>query len=272
MAHKLSLALVVVTAGAGLSACAVPSDTFIAPENAVECDGAAIDGAEPTGLRVVTWNIRATLSSDIDTIGDVLEGLDADVIALQEVDREAERSGLIDQAATLADRFAMDHAYAAARTEGSGDFGVALLSRLPFVDAKRLELPGSNAFEPRVAIDSHVCVDGRPLRTLTTHADIAPWAGAENTRFIADQVKDSAGQGVVVAGDLNAGPTDEQVENFTDNGLVDAFLGFGAGPTFGSRRIDYVLTDAKEAVLDGRVPESDDASDHRPLLIDLEMP
>lgn len=269
MAPK-KLFAVAVTLVAGASSCAMPSDLFIAPAAMAPC-GAPDGEAQPTGLRVVTWNIKSALLSSVDELGDVLDRMDADVIALQEVDRNAERTDVEDQAALIAERFEMDHTFAAARTEGTGDFGVALLSRLPFVDAERVELPGSNALEPRVAIDAHVCVDGRPVRAVTTHADVAPWAGAENTKALADRVKDDAGKGLFVTGDLNAGPTDTQVENLLDTGLADAFLGFGDGFTFGSRRIDYVLVDDKEAVVDGHVEDSD-ASDHRPLQIDLMVP
>ncbi len=270
MAQRNLFSCIALTAVAGASSCALPSDTFIAPANMAPC-GAPDGAAVPTGLRVVTWNIKSALLSSVETLGDVLERLDADVIALQEVDREAERTGVVDQAAEIAARFGMDHTYAAARTEGSGDFGVALLSRLPFVDAERVELPGTNPLEPRVALDTHVCVDGKSVRALTTHIDVMPWAGTENTAAIAERVKDDVGNGLFVAGDFNAGPTDSPVENIANIGLSDAFLGFGDGPTFGSRRIDYVMVDSKEAVVDGHV-EFSDASDHRPLQIDLLLP
>ena len=53
----------------------------------------------------------------------------------------------------------MDAAYAAAVTRPpGGDFGVAILSRLPFVGAERFDLPSAGSFEPRVALAADVCV------------------------------------------------------------------------------------------------------------------
>ncbi|MDP2342432.1 MAG: endonuclease/exonuclease/phosphatase family protein [Deltaproteobacteria bacterium] len=259
------LAVVLILPLAGTVACAAPDNTFIAPAMSA-CDGSA----PPEKMRIVTWNIRSTKSSSLDTIGDVLQGLDADVIALQEVDRDAPRTGTVDQAAELADRLGMTHAYAAARKEGSGDFGVALLSRLPFASANPIELPGDNALERRVALDTSLCFGDHTVRAVTVHADVFPWAGEENARYLANQIEESAGEGVVVAGDLNASPLDLAVDAFLDLGLKDVIKDFNEAPTFSDRRIDYVLMDEPlgNTAVDGHV-EDTDASDHRPLAIDL---
>ena len=264
MLRTLSVALILPLAGT--VACAAPDNSFVAPTLSA-CDGAEA----PEKLRVVTWNIRATLSSSLDEIGDVLADLDADVIALQEVDRVTNRTGHVDQAGELANRLGMNHAYAAARKEGDGDFGVALLSRLPFSDANPVELPGSNALERRVALDAGLCLGDHTLRTVTVHADVFPWAGEENARFLANHIEESSGDGVVVAGDLNASPFDAAVDAFLDLGLKDVIQNFQEGPTFADRRIDYVLIDEPldSTVVDGRVKDTD-ASDHRPLFVDLQ--
>lgn len=225
-------------------------------------------------IRVATWNVHGFVGTDgrrdpRRTLA-VLQELDADVIALQEVDRDAPRTGTVDQAAELADRLGMNHAYAAARKEGSGDFGVALLSRLPFASANPIELPGNNALERRVALDTSLCFGDHTVRAVTVHADVFPWAGEENARFLANQIEESAGEGVVVAGDLNASPLDLAVDAFLDLGLKDIIKDFNEGPTFSDRRIDYVLMDEPlgNTAVDGHV-EDTDASDHRPLAIDL---
>jgi len=249
----------------GVSGCgAAASDLFVAP-----AVGACADVATPTSLRVVTWNIRAGLSSSIDVIGDVLEAFDADVIALQEVDRNADRSGGIDQAGELAERLSMQSTFAAARSEGDGDFGVALLSRIPFENAARVALPGDNAFEPRVALDAHLCA-GAPgeefhLRAATVHADIYPWSGQQNADFLADDLSESVGEGVVVAGDLNQSPEDGGPAAFTGRGFTDASAD---APTFNDRRIDYVFVDDTLAGAASHV-EDTDASDHRPMVVDF---
>lgn len=225
-----------------------------------------------TKLKVVTWNIKWATLSSLETLGDLLEEQDADVVALQEVDHNAERTGNVDQAGELAERLGMNYAFAAAREEGTGDFGVALLSKLPFADAERIELPAQNPLEPRVALDAGLCAGGRVVRAVTTHIDVFPWAGVENTRFLAKHMEEAVGSGSMVIGDFNASPGDEQVRNVVDDGMTDTFLPFGDGGTFGDRRIDYVLVDEPlKTVTDGKILDSD-ASDHKPMVIEMTLP
>lgn len=265
MARILPLALVGFATLAG--ACAAPSDTFIVPQMAA-CEGAPA----ATRLKVMTWNIKWATLSSIDTLAEQIKEQNPDVVALQEVDRNAERTGGVDQAGELAERLGMNYAFAAAREEGTGDFGVALLSKLPFSDAQRIELPASDALEPRVALDAGLCSGGQVVRAITTHIDVFPWAGVENTRFLAKHVKESVGSGSVVVGDFNAQPGDEQVKNLTGAGFIDSFLPFGDGGTFGSMRIDYVLVNEPlKQVTNGTIIDSD-ASDHKPMLVEMMMP
>lgn len=241
--------------------CVRPSETFIAPTTR-GCDTV---GA-PSSLRVVTWNIRAGLSSSIDEIGDQLEALDADVIALQEVDVLTARSGGLNQPAVLAERLGMDWTFAAAREEGGGDFGVALLSRLAIESAARMALPSDNAFEPRVAVDAHLCAGDVRLRAASLHADIYPWSAKQNADFLADTLRESVGEGVIVGGDLNDEPAGGGPAAFLERGFIDASAN---SPTFADRRIDYVFVDdALRDVSRTFVPEST-ASDHRPLVVDV---
>lgn len=252
--------LALVGVGVASSACVRPSELFVPPT------GSACAAASPSSLRVVTWNIRAGQSSSIDVIGDELEQLDADVIALQEVDLDADRSGVVNQPAVLAERLGMDWTFAAARAEGDGAFGVALLSRLPIVEAARIDLPSDNAFEPRVAVDAHLCAGDVRLRVASLHADIYPWSAKQNADFLAATLQESVGEGVVVGGDLNETPDGGGPAAFRAHGFTDASAD---APTFADRRIDYVFVDeALQEVERTFVPESD-ASDHRPLVVDV---
>jgi endonuclease/exonuclease/phosphatase family metal-dependent hydrolase len=252
--------LALVGVGVASSACVRPSALFVPPT------GSACATTSPSALRVVTWNIRAGLSSSIDAIGDALEQLDADVIALQEVDLDADRTGVVNQPAVLAERLGMDWTFAAARAEGDGAFGVALLSRLPIVEAARIDLPSDNAFEPRVAVDAHLCAGDVRLRVASLHADIYPWSAKQNADFLAAHLQESAGEGVVIGGDLNETPEGGGPAAFRARGFKDASAD---APTFADRRIDYVFVDeALQQVEQTFVPESD-ASDHRPLVVDI---
>lgn len=254
-----------------LTGCSQPSDTLDAPELSA-CEGEA---PLTRPLRVATYNIKSGLWSSLDEVGDVLEALDADVIALQEVDRLTSRTNGQDQAKELAERLGMKHAFAAARTEGGGDYGVALLSRLPFREVRRIALESGNmTLEPRVALDATLCLGERELRAVSVHADVYPWAAADHARSLAAALEATKRDGQVlrlVAGDLNATPDADGPLALVGAGLVDVIASIGEVATFLDQRIDYVLADRPlaDGLLDVDVIDSD-ASDHRPVITEMD--
>ncbi len=259
--------------GVILTGCSQPSDTVVAPEGSA-CEGTALQD-EP--LRIATYNIKSGMWSSLDEVGDVLEELDADVIALQEVDRLTDRTDREDQAKLLGERLGMEHAFVAARKEAGGDYGVALLSKLPFAEVRRIPLESSNmTLEPRVALDATLCLGDKELRTVSVHADVYPWAAADHARDLAEALDASAREGEslrVVAGDLNATPDADGPLALVGAGLVDMIASFGEVATFLDQRIDYVLADEAlaEGLLDVNVPETE-ASDHKPVLTEMAVP
>ena len=88
-------------------------------------------------VRLATWNIFGGRTwdgarVDLDLTLATLRRLDADLVALQEVDRDLPRSGRVDQARALGEALGMDWRFAPALLgPGGGAYGIALLSRLP---------------------------------------------------------------------------------------------------------------------------------------------
>ncbi len=252
-------ALSVVIAASG---CAMRSDALYSPLGRTSCNGVPrLDRA----LKVANYNIKSGLWTSLDQVGDTLEKLDADVIALEEVDNGTHRSGGVDQSEELAERLHAQRIFAAALERDGGTYGVALLSKLPVVDAQRFDLPNVGNFEPRVGIDATVCTGDTATRVISAHADVFPWAAKAHAKAIAKRVADS--RDVLVLGDLNSTPDTGDTQPFLDDGLSDALSLFDDKPTFGdSARIDYILTD--RAIENAKVVNSD-ASDHRPVVADL---
>ena len=240
------------------SACAARSDLLVRAPERTSCAGVA-DLGRP--LRVANYNIKSGMWTSLDDIGAVLEDMNADVIALEEVDNGMRRSGNVDEAAVLAERLHADHMFAGALSWDGGDYGVALLSKVPVVGAERFALPDAGNFEPRVAIDATVCDGGEPVRVVAAHADVMPWAAKAHAAAIADRVRGT--KGVVVLGDLNATPESGAVDPLVADGLTDVLATLGKVATFGDKdRIDYILTD--RVAVDAAVIDSH-ASDHRPV-------
>lgn len=244
--------------------------TFVGPPSAA-CDEGA---AAPETIRVATYNVRAGLETSLEEVGNTIEAIGADVIALQEVDRGVDRSNQVDQARVLAERLGYNYVYAAAIDRGGGSYGIALLSRLPIASAERVPLRGGMAYEPRVAIDARLCVGARPIRMVATHADFLPWSAVENARDLAERLRGDLGQGLIVAGDLNQTPREEGPRRFSRLGLKDVLGERAEGVSFwpGQTRVDYLFADATlgkrvRAAAIGNVK----ASDHYPAWMDIEV-
>jgi endonuclease/exonuclease/phosphatase family metal-dependent hydrolase len=252
----------------------------------------------PIPVRLVTFNIRHGVGDDdrldLPRLAQVLQGVDADVICLQEVDRHyGERSEDVDQPLLLSRALDMQLAWGAAieKRRGGGrpdqEYGNALLSRLPILISDVHPLPGSG--EPRSALRTLIELDGGTLWVTTTHLSRSGGAErAEQLALIAGLHTDAMEAGVVV-GDFNT-PADapelaELRPLFTDAWelardkhdragwrLWQHDAGFTHPSGSPHRRIDQVWVTAGVAVASARVADGHGASDHLPLVVDLEIP
>jgi endonuclease/exonuclease/phosphatase family metal-dependent hydrolase len=248
-------------------------------------------------VRLVTFNTHHGVGRDerhdLARLAKVLAAADADVICLQEVDRHfGDRSEDVDQALLLSRALDMQLAWGPAIDEPrAGDrparqYGNALLSRLPILISDVHRLPGGG--EPRVALRTMVELDGAALWVTNTHlSNDDPDRRRSQVAALAALHTEPMETGVIV-GDLNAAPDAPELDplrrRFTDAWQLASaradqagwrFWHAGHGETFPAgnpnRRIDQVwvspgVTVAAAAVLNGA-----GASDHLPLLVDLEV-
>ena len=114
----------------------------------------------PKRSRIVTWNIRAARSAPVDAIAAELQAMQADVIALQEVDVRTRRTGFVDQPAALATALGFHYVFAASIKWDEGDYGLAVLSRWPLTEVRRHRLAATAAGEPRIVLEVTVCAEG----------------------------------------------------------------------------------------------------------------
>jgi endonuclease/exonuclease/phosphatase family metal-dependent hydrolase len=249
-------------------------------------------------MRLATWNVWSGRTRGRD---DVDEGqyaadvgtLDADVLALQEVDRSQPRSQGLDLAGIAARAMgAVDWRFAPALT-GTPDrwrpatsdadddrpaYGIALLSRYPVTGWTVIPLrgapvrvpyrwPGSRLptlvrDEQRVALVARVASPLGPMTVVATHLSFLPvWNGAQLRRL----VREVTGPGPqVLLGDLNMGPSRAS--------RITGLMPLASGPTFPSwsptRQIDHVLASGR-LVSPGGGPVTLSVSDHCALVADL---
>ncbi|MFL6208988.1 MAG: endonuclease/exonuclease/phosphatase family protein [Pyrinomonadaceae bacterium] len=150
-----------------------------------------------------------------------------DIIALQEADRGTVRAGGYHVARELARALQMDYAHAAMNIprgeepkdrqwyldfeeriglNDPGDTGVAILSRRPVAEARRVDLPWTEcAWRPRLALACSVAVGGRRLNIFNTHID--PHANvteqlAQHEAVLAESDR-RRGEPTILLGDFN---------------------------------------------------------------------
>lgn len=244
--------------------------------------------AEPTAMRVVSYNIRHGRGMDnrvdLARTADVLRRLSPDVVGLQEVDHVVGRSGGVDQAGTLAAMLSRTGepwhaAFGAFMPLQGGRYGMGILSRFPIERSWSIPLPDGN--EPRIALAARVRPPGgEPFTIVNVHFD---WVDDDRFRFAQASALAAVLRGLdtpfVLLGDFNDQPGSRTLDLF--HALGDEAP--KAGPdgtsaqgrdrlTFSSAEptieIDFIFLGPKGAWprATSRVEEEPIASDHRPVV------
>jgi endonuclease/exonuclease/phosphatase family metal-dependent hydrolase len=248
-------------------------------------------------LRLMTYNVRgcrtAGCGGAIDRVAAAIAAADPDVVALQEVEAGAARSGTRDQTQELAARLRLGdgrgwqaHFQPAMRGEGGGAFGNALLSRLPMRLVASGLLPQllvGVVREPRGVSWHAVSVDGQQLQVLVTHLGLTRRERMAQIEALLGPLwlGDPRCTGPrLLCGDLNCRPGSPEHRRL-EAVLVDAAL--VSPPAAGSAtfpalrplvRLDHVFVSPDLRVHRTEVPRRRElrrASDHLPLVVDLEL-
>lgn len=241
------------------------------------------EGDPPAQLRVLTYNIHhgegLDGKLDLQRIANVIKSVAPDVVALQEVDRNTRRSGGVDQAKELARLTGLEPLFEKNIEFDGGEYGNAVLSRVPYRRHRNHALPRFDEGEQRglLEIELQWPTESDTLRFLATHLDHRKPDGERlaSARVIETLLHARPDGPTLLAGDLNARP---------DSSVLNLFRASwsSAAPREGSftfpadkpiRQIDYVLLNpaARWKVIEHRVLDEPVASDHRPLLAVLEL-
>ncbi|MGP1346359.1 MAG: endonuclease/exonuclease/phosphatase family protein [Phycisphaerales bacterium] len=256
------------------------------------------------GLRLLSYNIRAALGMDgvrsIERIGEVIAGCEADVVGLQEVDFLRTRSGRVDQGELLGSLCGMECVGGASLREADGGgYGNAVLSRHAVRLVDRVALPHLAGTEPRSAMVVEVSggggegegAEGRggsrggwSLRVVNTHLSFRRRDRAwQLEALLGERVLGGGGMGrrCVLMGDLNCGVRDRWFRRvrasagLRDPGSAVRHRPVGTWPTRRAFRwIDHVVATEDVRIVGARVvrtSRSRMASDHFPLLVDVEL-
>ncbi len=121
---------------------------------------------------IASYNIHRCVGLDRqcmpNRIAAVLKELDCDVFALQEVDNSPGEHAGSAQLDFLARTLEMTAVPGLRIVRHMGEYGNAILTRLPVVDVHRHDLSYSR-YEPRGALDVDIDMGGQPVRVIAAH-------------------------------------------------------------------------------------------------------
>jgi len=227
-------------------------------------------------LKVASYNIRKAIGTDRlrrpDRILDVLNEVDADIVALQEADR---RFGKRHSALPL-DMIAAHSDYEPVpfetRPDSLGHHGNAILVRRGITALAHdiLHLP---ALEPRGAVVADIRAKGQDIRIVGMHLDLSGFRRRQQVRSVLAQINDRApNMPSILMGDLN--------EWSRQGGCLGEFIGghhdAHTGPSFHSQRpivrLDRIFVSHDIKILSAGTHNSlkaRRASDHLPVWAEL---
>ena len=250
-------------------------------------------------VRLATWNILHALNyvsgrDDLEGVIAAVRAIDADVIGLQEVDREQPRSGALHQAEAIAEALGYavafaptlhghpDTAWTAAGEQDPGGpaYGIAVLSRSGIDAVRRVRLPGGGDGhrspratptrpgwdrEPRWALQTKVPCGNRHLTVTCVHLSYMPWRSIRQLGRVLPLAAPDGGPAVLL-GDFNlpARPLAARARGWRTAG------GAKTHPSPAPRlQLDHILVRGL-AVTNVRVGEMG-PSDHLPLIAEATL-
>ncbi len=267
---------VLVAAAAGVLFGGVPRES--APGLSAFASDSGITEQAPTRIRILAYNIHHGAGNDevldLERIAAVIRSLDPDLVALQEIDNRTARTGGIDQTAKLAELIGMPGAFGSFMKYQGGHYGMAVFSRLPFGAAMNHELP--DGIEPRSSMTIRVRPpenDGELVFAGIHLYRTAEERMAQARRLL--EILEEETAPVILAGDFNSTPDSDVMGVIADSFTI---------PDKGEDRLTLFSDDAEMetdfiafrphdrfTVVESRVVDEPLASDHRPVLLVVEM-
>ena len=241
-------------------------------------------------LRLLTYNIHSCIGLDgrvlPERIARIIGRLAPDLVCLQEVDRGMARSGGRDQVAELAEILGMTSVFLPLRRAGTGEYGIAVLSRLPWKVIKSAPFARSTGRgrrqERRGAVWLEITGESGPLHLVNTHLGLTArerrrqldcLLGAD---WLAEHLEEKP---LLVCGDFNAGLRSRVYRHLKVH-LADVRAASSGTlpPTFSSLRpllhLDHIFHSRHFRTVGVQVRRSTDcrlASDHLPMFAELEL-
>lgn len=229
-------------------------------------------------VRILTYNIHhANPPSkpgviDLEAIAGVVNGVDADIVGIQEVDVNVSRSELVDQAKRLAELTNTNYFFSKGIDLEKGEYGILILTKHKIEGQRRYDLPMPVKSENRsLAIVDITLSNGRKVSLANTHLDLKEENKLAQARFVSGLVDEYA-HPLIFVGDLNAAPTSKPIQELEQKFVRNTKKNKPTFPNVGAEdEIDYIMVSKstkfkwkKYKVVDAPYP-----SDHLPLYAEI---
>jgi endonuclease/exonuclease/phosphatase family metal-dependent hydrolase len=221
-------------------------------------------------MTIMSYNIRNAKGMDNVTdcrrIAGVINSVDADVVAIQEIDSVTQRSGGVFILKEIAGYAKMELSFGASISFQGGKYGIGILSKEKPVSTKSVALPG------REEARSMLIAEFKDYVVCCTHFSLNVEDRLRSVAIINECTKDY-GKTVFLAGDLNDVPSSEPITELMRSWTI---LSDTVRRTFSSDDpqmcIDYIFARKTDGVkaLKAAVINEKIASDHLPTLVKIE--
>lgn len=228
----------------------------------------AVYGQNP--LKVMSYNVRHCAGMDLvvdyDRTAAVIVQQQPDVVALQELDSMTGRSERYDQLAELANRTQYYPVFGSAIDYDGGKYGVGIHTREQPVSTRSIPLPGE---EPRVLL----VVELKDYVIACTHLDLEEEQRLASVPLIVEEAQRWQ-KPFILAGDWNDAPDSQLLQEMSEYFTLNS----GNQATYPADEpqecIDYIATfkERPAVTLEYNVINEPEASDHRPLVVILQLP
>lgn len=235
-------------------------------------------GLSAQQLKILTYNIHHANPpsehasvTNLDTIASIIKKTDADLVGLQEIDVNLNRSQNTDQAKKLAELTGMHYFFSKGINLDHGEYGTVILSKYPIVKSERFELPSPIESEKRSLGIIHITLNEKTIKFANTHLDLKKENRLAQTAFIIDKFKNDQ-ELVILVGDLNARPEEQPIRNlekvFTRSEIKNGFTIPEVNP---DREIDFIMINKGNQFKfkNHHVLSETYASDHRPVYVEI---
>ncbi|WP_411030528.1 endonuclease/exonuclease/phosphatase family protein [Spongiimicrobium sp. 3-5] len=254
--------------------------------------------SSPTQIKILSYNIHYGVGmdakKDLERIAEVINRFDPDIVGLQEVSDSL-------MVATLSELTNMNGVFGASTEIEPPNlyrllgipvptaqlfYGDGILSKFPMQFIGNLSIPSASSSRyEAMCVDVDFSSKNKKkalVRFINTHFDYLESIGSKIARKASVEViekafvHDSTDMPYILTGDLNATPMSDPLQLLEKKGWINENQGkelLTVPVDIPTKQIDYVLIRPKEKwrVIDVVVIEEDRASDHRPILMTLEL-